>query len=120
MTCPPQRVRLTVESFPLGKVAFRSWVLLLGLIPVEYDDFTLFELVPGSHFAEVSRLLSAREWRHRRVVVPDGTGSLVRDEVAFAPRWRLLGQIQLGVYRLAFQMRHRSLRRIFGDGGRHG
>jgi ligand-binding SRPBCC domain-containing protein len=120
MSYPPHLARITPETFPLGKVAFRSWILLFGLIPVEYDDITLVELAPGKHFAEASRLLSMREWRHRRVVTPEGSGCVIQDEVAFTPRWRLCGPVQLRLSRLLFQLRHRALRRLFGDAGRRG
>lgn len=120
MTYPPRLARLTPESFPLGRVAFRSWILLFGLVPVEYDDFTLVELVPGHHFAEVSQLLSMREWRHRRVVTRAGSGCVLQDEIAFTPRWRLFGPIQFRVYHLVFQLRHRALCRLFGDASRRG
>jgi len=45
---------------PLGRAVFRSWVLLLGLVPVEFDDFTLLELEPGRGFDECARLLTMR------------------------------------------------------------
>jgi ligand-binding SRPBCC domain-containing protein len=118
MTYPAAQARMTPESFPLGQVAFRSWMLLFGVIPVEYDDFTLAELEPGRHFAEVSRMLGVREWRHRRSVTPEGSGCIIQDEITFTPRWRLAGPLQAWLFRLVFRMRHRALRRLFGDAGR--
>ena len=103
---------------PLGEVAFRSWMLLFGVLPVEYDDLTLVELVPGQHFAEVSRMLAVKEWRHRRSVTPEGSGCVLRDEIALTPRWRLLGPVQAWMFRLVFRRRHRVLRRLFGDAER--
>ena len=50
MTHPADRARLTPESVPLGRPAFRSWILLFGLIPVDYDDITLVELEPGQFY----------------------------------------------------------------------
>jgi ligand-binding SRPBCC domain-containing protein len=118
MTYPPGRARMTPGSFPLGKVAFRSWIMLFGVIPVEYDDITLVELVPGQHFSEVSALLSIREWRHRRSVAPEGLGCVLQDEIAFLPRWRLTGPAQTWLFRLVFRLRHRALRRLFGSAER--
>jgi ligand-binding SRPBCC domain-containing protein len=118
MTYPPGRARMTPGSFPLGKVAFRSWLLLFGVVPVEYDDITLVELAPGQHFAEVSALLTIREWRHRRSVAPEGPGCVLQDEIAFIPRWRLAASAQFRASRLVFQLRHRALRRLFGDAER--
>src|SRR5262245_17438070 len=74
MTFPPALARLTPEQFPVGRTAFRSWLLLFGLVPVDFDDIQLVELEPGQGFSEVSRMLSMREWRHRRTVTPAGEG----------------------------------------------
>ncbi|HKB42688.1 MAG TPA: hypothetical protein VKD72_40035 [Gemmataceae bacterium] len=52
----------------LGWTSFRSRVLLLGLVPVELDDFTLLELEPGRGFDECARLLTVRVWLPRRSV----------------------------------------------------
>src|SRR3954469_7034553 len=60
MTYPRALSRLTPDAFPLGRTAFRSWILLFGLLPVEYDDLTLVELEPGRGFSEVSQLLMLR------------------------------------------------------------
>jgi ligand-binding SRPBCC domain-containing protein len=114
MTYPSEMGRLTPEAIPLGRRAFRSWILLFGFIPIEFDDFTLVELEPGRGFYEVSRLLTIQEWRHRRTIAPDGDACLVRDEIALVPRWRWLGRPLLAVYSQVFRLRHRRLRRLFG------
>ncbi len=113
MTYPRRFAVLTPETVPLGRFAFRSWIQLFGLIPVEYDDITLVELEPGRMFHEVSRQMAAREWRHRRTVIPDGPGCILQDEIAFVPRWPAAGPIQARVFRLVFELRHRFLRRHF-------
>jgi ligand-binding SRPBCC domain-containing protein len=115
MTFPPAMARLTPDTVPVGRTAFRSWIMLFGLLPVEFDDFTLIELEPGQGFHEVSRMLSIREWRHRRTVTPAVEGCVVRDEIAFVPRWRWTGWLLAQVYRRVFELRHRSLRRMFGN-----
>jgi ligand-binding SRPBCC domain-containing protein len=120
MTYPPSLGRLTPETIPLGRTAFRSWVLLLGLVPVEFDDLMLLELEPGRGFSECSRLPTIREWRHRRTITSAGEGCVVRDEVAFVPRWRYTGPLLAWVYRGIFAWRHSSLRRLFGSGGQAG
>ncbi|MDB5310823.1 MAG: hypothetical protein JWO38_5025 [Gemmataceae bacterium] len=117
-TLAPRVDHLPARNGPAGRdparPVFRSWVLLFGLIPIDYDDFTLVELDPGRGFLEDSRLFSMSEWRHRRTVSPLGSGSLVRDEVSFVPRWPLTGPLLAAAYRLAFEYRHRTLRRLFG------
>jgi ligand-binding SRPBCC domain-containing protein len=118
MTYPARFAALTPEVVPLGQVAFRSWVLLFGLVPVDYDDITLVELEPGRGFSEVSRMMALREWRHRRTITPQGETCTLHDEIALLPRWRLAGPLQARAFRLVFALRHRALRRLFGDAGR--
>ncbi|HJZ89898.1 MAG TPA: hypothetical protein VKE40_03430 [Gemmataceae bacterium] len=55
-------------TIPLGWTSFCSWVLLLGLVAVEFDDFTLLELAPQRAFHECARLLTVRVWLPRRSV----------------------------------------------------
>jgi ligand-binding SRPBCC domain-containing protein len=114
MTFPPALARLTPELFPVGRTAFRSWLLLFGFVPVEFDDIQLVELEPGRGFYEVSRLFMVREWRHRRTVTPAGEGCVVQDEIGMLPRWRWTGWLLAPVFRWVFAWRHRSLRRLFG------
>jgi ligand-binding SRPBCC domain-containing protein len=54
-----------------------------------------------------------RQWRHRRTLTATGEGCTVRDEIAFEPRWRWTGPVLAWVYRQAFRLRHRNLRRMF-------
>jgi len=115
MTYPAEHAFLTPETTPLGRRAFRSWILLFGLIPVDFDDITLVELEPGHGFYEVSSLFSMREWRHRRSVMPAAHGCVVRDELAGVPRWPWAGPLLFGIYRAVFALRHRNLRRLFGS-----
>jgi ligand-binding SRPBCC domain-containing protein len=114
MTYPPAMSRLTPEAFPVGCTAFRSWIFLFGVLPVEFDDIALEELNPGLGFSEVSRLFTMREWRHRRTLMATAEGCVVRDELAIVPRWRGTGWLLAWVYRRVFAWRHRRLRRIFG------
>lgn len=115
MTCPPALQRLTPEAFPPGRTAFRSWILLFGLLAVEYDDFTLVELEPGRGFHEASRLLMLREWRHRRSVRAAEAGCVVRDKIELVPRWGGTGWLLARIYRRVFAWRHRRLLRLFGS-----
>ena len=43
MTYPRAMARLMPGAVPLLRTAFRSWILLLGIIPVDFDDMTLVE-----------------------------------------------------------------------------
>jgi hypothetical protein len=113
MTHPPELCRFDGERFPLGRTAFRSWFLLFGLVPVEFDDFRLIGLDPGRGFDEQSRLLSTRDWRHRRTVTPAAGGCVVCDEITMTPRLRWTGGILAAAFRFIFEWRHRRLRRLW-------
>lgn len=83
MTGPRGDLRFSAGAVPLGRRAFRGWILLLGVLPVDYDDVTFVDLPEGGGFTEQSVMLSQREWRHQRVieVLParvsgDGPGAL--------------------------------------------
>jgi ligand-binding SRPBCC domain-containing protein len=114
MTYPPRLARLTPQTVPLGRRVFRSWILLFGLIPVDFDDITLQELEPGRGFYEVSRMLGLREWRHRRTIEPTPDGCTVRDDIEFQPLWGPAGPLLAWIYQRTFELRHRRLRRLFG------
>jgi len=62
MTFPSHIVRLTPETVPMGERLCRSWILLGGVVPVDYDDVTLVELEPGRRFLERSRMATQRVW----------------------------------------------------------
>lgn len=115
MTAPRDLARLDDASLPIGRRLTRSWVLAFGFLPVDYDDLTFAELVPGRRFLERSPMLTQRLWEHEREVVPEAAGGcLVRDHVRFEPRSRLVGRLQLPVFRLVFRNRHRRLVTLFG------
>lgn len=93
----------------------RSWILLGGLIPIDYDDLHLASIDPGRGFSERSVLGSARSWHHDRSLEPvEGGGCRVTDRIGFEPRLRLLGGLQELVLEAMFRWRHRRLRRRFG------
>ena len=60
MTFPPEFASLTSAMLLNDRPAFRSWILLFGFIPADFDDITLVELEPGRGFYERSRLLTMR------------------------------------------------------------
>jgi ligand-binding SRPBCC domain-containing protein len=115
MTHPPDLPALDPANVPIGRRAFRSWVLLFGLLPIDYDDITLAELDPGRGFVETSTMLSQRAWRHERRLeaTPDGFCALT-DRLAFSPRVPALAPAYAAMFRLTFLNRHRRLRRKFG------
>lgn len=114
MTSPRSFATHDLEHAPLGRRAFRSWILAFGFLPIDYDDLTLVEMEPGRRFLERSRMLTQAEWEHERIVEPDEGGCVISDRVRFTPRVALLGPVFLAIFGLAFRLRHRNLERLFG------
>jgi ligand-binding SRPBCC domain-containing protein len=99
-----------VEPGPLG----RSWILLFGVLPFDYDELGLAELEPGRRFLERSTMLSMRRWEHERSVEPLDEGSCeVTDRIAFQLRAPLatlgLTRPVAAVIARLFAHRHRRL-----------
>ena len=106
----------TIDALPVGEPVGRAWLLLGGVLPVEYDDLCLVEVETASHFVEESRLGSAPRWRHERRLegVADGWTRLT-DKVSFTPRRGLPTPVTRAVVGAVFKHRHRRLRGWFGD-----
>jgi ligand-binding SRPBCC domain-containing protein len=115
MTLPAGVDSLGPESVVLGERIGRSWILLFGLIPFDYDDVTLVSLEPGSGFLERSRMLSQRTWEHERTLEPVGEGDcLISDRVRWQPRLGLPAAPLRPAIGWFFRHRHARLRRRFG------
>ena len=114
MTAPADVDALRPEDIVPGQRLFRSWILLFGFIPFDYDDITIAEIEPGRYFHERSTMLSQRRWEHERWVEPDGDGCTVRDRLRFEPRLGLPGTWVQPLIRAIFRHRHRKLRARFG------
>jgi ligand-binding SRPBCC domain-containing protein len=114
----PRGAELSVDQVPLGRKWFRSWVLLLGVIPFDYDDLRVERLEPGRGFLERSTMLSARVWEHERTLDPvNGGGTRIMDRVSFEPRLPGTARLHRAVVAAIFRHRHRRLRRFFADAG---
>jgi hypothetical protein len=114
MTHPPEVEDLNPSNVPLNERLFRSWILLFGLIPFDYDDLVLVRVEPGRGFLERSSMLSMRVWEHERTLEADDDGCLITDRIRFVPRVPLVGRLLRPVLRRFFRHRHRRLRRYFG------
>jgi hypothetical protein len=96
---------------PLG----RSWLLLFGLVPIDYDEIGLERVEPGRGFLERSTMLSQRLWEHERTIEPAaGGGATIVDRVAWEPRAPLPGRLLRPLIAAVFRHRHKRLRRHFG------
>ncbi len=114
MTFPEHARELTPATVPLGQRLFRSWVLLGGILPVDYDDLTLVELEPGHRFLERSQLLTQRSWEHERTLTPVAGGCILEDRLRFVPRASWMLGVSNVIVRFLFEHRHRRLRARFG------
>jgi ligand-binding SRPBCC domain-containing protein len=117
MTLPRGVERLDPESVEIGVPIGRSWILLFGLLPFDYDEVCLARLDPGSGFLERSKMLSQRSWEHERTLELAGDGCLITDRVSWQPRLGLPGQPLRPMIAWFFRHRHRRLRRHFGGAG---
>jgi ligand-binding SRPBCC domain-containing protein len=117
MTIPRGVDDLSLEKVPLDRKLGRSWILLFGLVPVDYDDITLAE-IDDRRFLERSRTSTMRVWHHERTISHRASGCIVEDRLAFAPRWFLvlvpgIERISTAIVAAIFRHRHKRLRRIF-------
>lgn len=112
MTAPRALREGGLDAVPIGTRACRSWILAVGVLPVEYDDLTLVELEPG-RFLERSSMLTQRMWEHERTVAPHSEGCLVTDRVAFTSRRAIPAALTARIVGLTFEHRHRRLQRRF-------
>jgi ligand-binding SRPBCC domain-containing protein len=117
MTYPRAAASLAaVDEVPLDRVLFASWILLLGVIPIDRHMLRLRALDPPHGFREDSWSWMQRRWAHRRTLESvDATRTRVDDEVEFEPR---LGGARLlrPIYQRVFEHRHAVLHRLFGSG----
>jgi ligand-binding SRPBCC domain-containing protein len=113
MTAPRSLREHGLAEVEVGERICRSWVLLFGVLPVDYDDITLARLEPPRSFLEQSTMLSQRAWEHERVVEAASGGSTVTDRIRYEPRLPMPDFVLRRLYTLIFRHRHRRLRRRF-------
>lgn len=96
----------------------RSWILLFGVLPVDFDDIAITELEPGHRFLERSRMLAFGVWQHERTVEALDPGACrVTDRLGFELRPLLArlpgaGAVARAIVGALFAHRHRRLRRF--------
>jgi ligand-binding SRPBCC domain-containing protein len=120
MTMPKGLAGKTVDTVEVGVPLGRSWILLGGVLPVDYDDLRLAELEPGRRFLERSRTLTFSVWQHERIVEPEGEGACrVTDRLGFELKRGVawipgFARIAGAVVGFLFRHRHRRLARRDG------
>jgi ligand-binding SRPBCC domain-containing protein len=123
MTVPRALKGKRLDDVELRKRICRSWFLLFGFIPFDYDDLVITERESGRRFRETSSMFSIREWEHERTLRPVPGGCEVTDRVTFELRWpfsRIPGMQRRVAHalRYLFDHRHRRLSRWFESGAR--
>lgn len=114
MTAPRHVRAAGIGGVVLGERLCRSWVLLLGVLPVDYDDITVDQLEPPHRFFERSSMLSQRRWEHERTLEPASSGCVLTDCVSFDTRALVPDRVVLQVVPRIFRHRHGRLRRRYG------
>ena len=116
MTCPDMNMRISRDLIGTpGVPLFRSWLLLFGIIPIDYDDICLVAVIEGKSFSERSSMALMTQWHHDRVLEAGNEGTIITDELAFTPRFRIFGCVLSLVVRFLFMHRHRRLVSRFGS-----
>jgi hypothetical protein len=111
MTIPRGAPDFGLDDLEPGRIG-RSWLLLFGFLPFDYDDLTLVRVEPGRGFLERSSMLSMRLWEHERTLTPGGEDRCqVTDRVAWESRLPLPGSLFRPLVLAIFNHRHRRLRR---------
>lgn len=111
---PPKVREAGLAEVVPGERICRSWLLLFGVIPVDYDDLVLESIGPGTEFHERSTMLTQRLWHHDRVVADTTVGCTVTDRVAWESRLPIPGGLMKPIFRAVFRYRHHRLKRRFG------
>lgn len=116
MTVPREHAATTIDTVPVGQSLGRAWIFYGGFLPLDYDALTLTELVPGSHFQEISTMASMRRWEHRRELEAVGEqATRVTDTIGFEPRISALAPLVEPLLRRIFAHRHRRLAAYFAE-----
>lgn len=105
-----------IEQIEVGRVAFRSWLLLFGGIPFDRHALQLAERENGRRFLERSTSWLHARWEHERIIERwNGRSTRLIDRLTVEPRLPLSVALERGIVLHLFQMRHRQLRRKFGE-----
>jgi len=113
MTVPRGLDSLDLRDLKPGRLG-RSWILLFGLIPFDYDDIGLARIEAERGFLERSTMLTQRLWEHERTLQAGGGGTVIEDRLVWEPRLPLPGRLLRPLIAAVFRHRHRQLQRHFG------
>ncbi len=114
MTAPEPWANRPIVEWPVQKHLFDSWILILGVLPVDRHRFRLRSLTPSEGFVEASSSTINASWIHERKITPIQGGCRIVDRVEYNCRLAVLGYLLLPVYQFVFRRRHRNLRARYG------
>jgi ligand-binding SRPBCC domain-containing protein len=111
MTVPAAARGQRLADAPVGREAFTSVLLLLGVVPFDVHHLTLAR-IHGRGFDEESWSWLQRRWCHKRRVDQVDGGCIVVDELTVVPRLAPALLVKPVVHWI-FAARHRKLRARF-------
>jgi ligand-binding SRPBCC domain-containing protein len=114
MTAPAHLRRDGLAAVGVGQRVCRSWVLLGGVLPIDWDDITLVALEPPAGFRERSSMLTQRVWEHERALEETPDGCVLTDRIGYEPRVAVPDAALRALFSRVFRHRHRRLQRRFG------
>ena len=114
MTAGGEWAESPILEWPTGQALFKSWVLFLGILPIDRHSCLLEAVYPGVGFLESSSTTTNSVWRHERTVEAIDGGCRVTDRVSYESRSPLVGWVFKPVYEAVFAHRHRYLKKTFG------
>ncbi|MGO4613538.1 hypothetical protein AB4305_16690 [Nocardia sp. 2YAB30] len=119
MTVPQPFRGRTIADIEPGTNLGRSFFLLFGLVPIDFDDITVAEIDAGTRFREQSTMMSMSVWVHERTLRPVGDRTEVTDAVSFVPRAPMglipgWGRVLRATLAFLFRHRHRRLQAHLG------
>jgi hypothetical protein len=113
MTVPRGLDSLDLKNLKPGRLG-RSWILIFGFVPFDYDEIGLERIEAERGFLERSTMLSQRLWEHERTLEAGEEGTVIEDRLAWEPRLPLPGRLLRPLIASTFRHRHRQLQRHFG------
>lgn len=117
MTAPTAWAARPIVDWPAGRTLFASWILFLGVLPIDRHHFAL-ESAPGARgFRENSSSWVMAQWRHERRVESLGTKMEITDRLEWRARLPGFSALLAPIYRGVFRHRHRRLRQRHGVAG---
>lgn len=115
MTVPTSWRAAPIGRWQTGKLLFRSWILLFGVLPVDLHALKLEEIREGTGFKELSSSMVNRVWMHERWTEPHGERCVLVDRVTVQGRLPPLTSLLMPVYRWVFRHRHAQLKRMHAN-----